>query len=533
MSLRPVLQNRDFTKKIETGRLNWTVNSLEWEAVGGCSQASLTAYGPELDLWEMIECLRCPITIYDEKARPVWWGFVSEATVRIGGIEVGVTISSMTNRIAVAYSFVETGTNVVGRRKTTAWSEDADAAAEYGKKEWISSGGGMTDASALARRDAILEKQKWPAGVTTSASIGGYGSPRPRVRGSGAEDSQSASLICRGWWDTLDWQYASWASVVGPAYVTALLNDQWFGYQTSHTKVFQQFSVGVGSINALSLTMCVRKIGAPADNLNFNIYELDGSGNPSGSAVVGASIAGGSLTTGLDWYTLSITETELAANTMYGLALERSGGIDAANYYTVAVDPALGYAGGAFKIWNGTAWVSRPSDVDMNFQINVNNQVESTSQVRDMAIAYGEFIEAVDIDTASGVLLPSYRDGDTTALEEIRQLLVMGGPNGRRYLAEVDENRRLHIWEEPAVQESYYLDRWGDLSDARGMMITPWMPPVGIWARLRDVIPASADTSKLADPTLQFIEAATWASGGGLTFRFRGQVSIDEIMRIK
>ncbi len=529
MSLSPVFQNRDFTARITTGRLDWSVNSLEWEAVGGCSQASLTAYGPELDLWEMIEMLRCPVAIYDEKGRAAWWGYVSEAKVRVGTIEVGVTIASMTNQVAVAYSYIEPGTQIMGQRRTTAWATDAEAQAEYGKKQWLSSASGMTDAAALARRDAILAKQKWPAGV---ASPGGFGAPRGHVSGSGAENSQSASLICKGWFDTLDWQYANWPVGGGPNYTAGAAVVQNVGNAGASTKVMQQFLVGTGGINVLSVAVYARKQGAPADNLVVGVYALDGSGNPTGSPLASASLAGGSMTTTLGWITLAVTEKELSAATKYGLQVSRSGANDAVNYYVVRVDTALGYTDGVFKIWNGTAWVARSPNADMNFYININNKIELTSQVSDLARNFGEFITATDVDAASTNLLSSYRDGDTTALDEIQELLVMGGPNGRRYLAEVGIDRRLHIWEEPAVRETYYMDRWGNITDDR-ISIIPWSPPVGVWVRLQDVIPASADTSKLADPTLQFIEGATWSSSQGVTPRFRGQPSIEEVLRYK
>jgi hypothetical protein len=284
----------------------------------------------------------------------------------------------------------------------------------------------------------------------------------------------------------------------------------------------------------LSLAIYARKQGTPVDNLNFGIFALDpATGTPTGSELCSASIAGGSVGASLAWITLSVTEEELAANTLYGLEVSRSGSIDASNYYAVGVNAALGYTGGVFRIWNGSAWVARGTDADMLFGTNVNNKVESTNQVKDLAANFGEFITATDIDAASGQLLSSYRDGDTTALEEILALLEMGGPNGRRYLAEVDEGRRLHIFEEPAPGETYYLNRWGELSDLVGVKVMDWLPPVGVWARLRDVIPASADTSMLADPTLQFIESATWNAQAGPNYRFRGQPSIEEMMRIK
>jgi len=60
----------------------------------------------------------------------------------------------------------------------------------------------------------------------------------------------------------------------------------------------------------------------------------------------------------------------------------------------------------------------------------------------------------------------------------------------------------------------------------------PYMPPVGVYVRIMDMLPASADLGLIADPTLQFIEGAEWSSSGGLKVDFRGERSIDELTRI-
>ena len=63
--------------------INYQVTSMRWDAVGGCAEASITCYGPEQDLWEMIELLRCPVEIRNETGRAAWWGYINEVQVRI------------------------------------------------------------------------------------------------------------------------------------------------------------------------------------------------------------------------------------------------------------------------------------------------------------------------------------------------------------------------------------------------------------------------------------------------------------------
>jgi len=54
--------------------------------------------------------------------------------------------------------------------------------------------------------------------------------------------------------------------------------------------------------------------------------------------------------------------------------------------------------------------------------------------------------------------------------------------------------------------------------------------PVGVWARLKDVIPGSVDTSKLADPTLMFVDEAEYEPAtDSLKFTPRGLLNVWEI----
>jgi len=218
----------------------------------------------------------------------------------------------------------------------------------------------------------------------------------------------------------------------------------------------------------------------------------------------------------------------------YCIHVTRSGAADANNYYIINVNEGLGYTSGIMKIYNGTAWVARNPDADMPFSMSVNNNLQSTYIIRELAENFGEFITAVDIETESGISVPSYRDGDTLVLDEILEMLEVGGVNNRRLLASVDIDRRLWVWEEPAnTAVNYRINRYGELLDRLYSPVDEYAPPVGVWCLLHDVIPASADVSKLNAPELQFIEGATWSEDNGLLLQFRGQPSIDDLFKIE
>lgn len=76
---------------------------------------------------------------------------------------------------------------------------------------------------------------------------------------------------------------------------------------------------------------------------------------------------------------------------------------------------------------------------------------ETTAQIVAIIANMGQFITAVDIETASGIYSAQARDGDRKGWEEIDDLLKSGTVNNLRLLAEVTDQRRLRIYEEPNI----------------------------------------------------------------------------------
>lgn len=161
------------------------------------------------------------------------------------------------------------------------------------------------------------------------------------------------------------------------------------------------------------------------------------------------------------------------------------------------------------------------------------SSVATTTQIANLVTTYGAFLTATDVEAASGISSSEYRDGDKDVLTEIISLLESGGASGRRLLATVDVNRRLQIAEEPAnTSVQFYLSSNGQIMDPMHNLIDPYRPPVGKWCRLVDVIPATADVTKLNTPELQFIDGATWSTDQGVQLQFRGQPSIEDMFRV-
>lgn len=514
-----------------TRRLN--TNHLRWNAIGGPSEAGFGLSRVSWrDLWECLDLLRSPVVVYDRWARDAWWGYIHEAKVRDQAIEIGVSLSSLNNKIAVTYSYVAPGSNLVGQRKTTTWITDTDSVSEFGIFEFISSVGGMSVEAAEARAAAILSSRKWPQG----AAIPGTGmTARARIRSTGYRNSMSASITCRGWWSSLGLRYASVPLVSALSYIVTSATEQNVGEAAGNTRATQQITVGTQGLRALELSVYGRKAGSPADNLVLALYDLDTNGNPSGSALGSVSIAGSGISGSLGWISGTMSsEVDLESGKQYGLQVSRSGANDGSNYYVINANEGAGYSGGVLKLYDGANWAARSPAADMPFGIKVNNWVESTQQIKDLCGNYGQFITSCDLEVDSGVYLPSYQNGSRTALEAIEEAMESGGPNDLRLLSYVEPDRRVRIFEEPAVstKPTYVMGRDMIVRDQYGNQASNYWDLPGKWIKLRNVMPGNVDLSRISDPTMQMCEEISWANGK-VTPRFRGQPSIDSAMKLR
>lgn len=192
------IMERGFTNPLTMPGVKIIPERYSVAAIGGPKAATLNLRGNERGLWEMLEWIRCPVEILDERMSAVWWGYIHGTEINTGRIRVGISLDDVYNRVAIAYSYVPPGTNTVGTRATTTWAQDDDSAAYFGTKELLASAGGMTPAQAEAKRDNILAACKYIKPVINFASGGG-------AVGTG-------KITCRGWWNTLGWKYYGQAS---------------------------------------------------------------------------------------------------------------------------------------------------------------------------------------------------------------------------------------------------------------------------------------------------------------------------------
>jgi len=85
--------------------------------------------------------------------------------------------------------------------------------------------------------------------------------------------------------------------------------------------------------------------------------------------------------------------------------------------------------------------------------------------------------------------------------------LEMGTDSNLRMLATVRESRWVTIVEEPSpTSQPYLIKADGDWHDPYGQSIRKELCPVGVYARMKNVIPPSVDSSAISDPAIMFIE---------------------------
>jgi len=155
-----------------------------WADVGGPETAEIGLEGSPADLVGALRWLGGSVRIVGEDGTPVWWGIVSEASFVADGMEYGLTLEGMANRVAVIYA--SNGASAI-----TDWEEDTRSTALYGNIELIHSLGNATPAQAEAAAVSILTQKAWPRRLVRTA------------QGSTA----GGRLLCIGRYSAMAWRY--------------------------------------------------------------------------------------------------------------------------------------------------------------------------------------------------------------------------------------------------------------------------------------------------------------------------------------
>lgn len=487
-----------------SGNAKLTVSRLLWNVRGGCDQADIDIEtGDSMSLWDFVGMLRMGVEIAGDFGW-CWWGYVHEVVLHFQTCDISFSLDRLFNRVAVAYNLVGAGAGDSGIASETAYTTDALSIAAYGTKDLLLTTDKMTADAALRWRNVKILEYAKPTG-----------SPEPVTN-----EMVGATLYCRGWWYTLEWRQAFKDYVTSISYTTTGTTHN-VGDVAANNKVAQQVTVGGANVNLAEIELYVQKTGDPLDDLRIAVYTVDGSGNPTGDSLFTATVPAALITTSLAWIGFSAEEIELAASTMYSVVIDRVGGVDENNYFSVGVNTAKGYAGGVAKTWDYTDWSAISPDADVLFKVNTNALATIAAQISDMITTYAEFL-TLTTNEGSTESQPSYMPGDISVLQALEDFMDQGGANTRRLLATVEQNRTIRIFEEPALPaRRYYYQKSGRVYiNGRSVVLEDCPYLLGQWIDANEgfITATSYDTLQP-----QFVDSIEWTPEGGIQARYKGK----------
>lgn len=281
-------------------------------------------------------------------------------------------------------------------------------------------------------------------------------------------------------------------------------------------RIYQSFALAYNdtwTVDAIELR--VRKVGTPSDNLRVRLY-TDSSGAP-GTLLETVAMAASSLTNEMGWMSFAFANTTaLAYGTTYGIQVDRTGAMDAANFFEVEIDPDGGYGRGALYWYGDAAW--RPATGDLIFRCL--GAVDTAKQVADVAVGAGVGLGPALADD-SGLTALQFQRGDETALAIVEGLLAQGESGGERLLVTVTAARLVRIAARPSASAAPHLLVWrnGRLEQAQGEPVVDGWLPAGAWVYVDDLLLTGA----WAGLSPVFVERAEYSVGQGLRLETEDQ----------
>ncbi len=140
---------------------------------GGCKQATLSASGSGEGLMALTGWLGDRVEIYGDSGDLLWWGVLWDLEISLGNVVMTLSLEGVYNRVAVIYPHINADGSVESR--TTAWAEDANSVARYGKRELLYGLPESWTSSAESVRDTLLARFAVAAPVISSQSGINYG----------------------------------------------------------------------------------------------------------------------------------------------------------------------------------------------------------------------------------------------------------------------------------------------------------------------------------------------------------------------
>ena len=291
-------------------------------------------------------------------------------------------------------------------------------------------------------------------------------------------------------------------------------------------RVYQAFGLAAnGEWTVAAVEVRARRVGSPADSLRVGLY-TDSGGAP-GTLLEQSTLAAASVPEESGWVAFSFGNTaQLNYGTTYGLLIDRTGAMDAEDFYEVEVDPDGGYTRGGMALYDGSTYHAATADL----VFRVLGAVASMDLAVTVVTEAGTEIERSIVEAASGVDAWQYATGEETAGTVLRRLLDQGDSLGRRLLAQVMPDLSLRLYGQPYDSEAWVQWDRDALRTLDGAPVQDGWLPVGGWLVLADDALTSDAWARL---DRVFVERATFRVGSGLDFEAEGQRSILERLGVQ
>lgn len=436
--------HRDFSGGVPVDAC-WTVERLRWRALGGCWDGRLRAEGSPAALWNLTHLLRCGAQVQGDHGA-AWWGCVHAVTVVIDGVGCTVTLDGLANRVRAVYR----RRNPAGTLEEawTGWHEHAASAAQWGRFERVITLDEASDAEAEAAAAAALA-----------------GAHQPRVQARSGGQAACAILELRGWWRSLAWeQYAEPRGAQGyPAAVDTTIR---LGETPAVTALAQSWTAA-GTWRLKEAWLRVARTLA-ADGLKLEVVERSSS-----TLLAETTLPAAQIGESLGWarFVLPGAGVPLQAEAQYWLRLWRTGAPGSGGYYRAGLDDGQSF-GGDLWVHDGSSWAPRGAPGDLPFWLV---GVEDT-RAQAAAMARGQFVRGVLVDSPSGPDGILYRDGRRTRQQEAEALLAAAN-----LCADVDAGRGVTIRAKPSTPR-WRLGAGGALLQPDGSPAGLAANPAGEWA---------------------------------------------------
>lgn len=263
------------------------------------------------------------------------------------------------------------------------------------------------------------------------------------------------------------------------------------------------------TVDKIGVEIC--HVGDPTDDVTVALYSH--SGGVPGTLLASGTIDADDVGDSMAWLWADLGNTyTLATGTGYWIVVSRGGANDWDDFYRLGIAEDAAYTGGEYLLWSGAAWVQRPVAARLGYAIW--GAEDTTAQIATIVAAAGPFFADVSVADVAGIETNQYRDGETSARDEVEDLLAIGDDAGNRMVCEVTPARALVVRAAAARTEAYtyQYQQDGTLRYAFGGQVEPGRLIAGEWLDLA-TIPQNVDALAPISPV--FVEEDEFEADSG------------------